>query len=408
MTELKNNKVIYWLYAALWILLSGVFIFEIPKVVFWSPTILFGVFIVYFLINKKPLRLPVSAAFLLVFGIFYVLFTYTPKETVYYQSYIFLHLTFMYIMGYNFFRQGDPFNKRTETLKKYIFIVALLFVAYVALTYSFYLRDPAAAPAERKYWSVWYPGLVKKTATGFCASMFFAVSWGSYSVFFAKERYKKIVGALLVIVCFVFNIITETRLLVFVTPVLIAAEFIAWLMVRKKNIRLGLILIGTVFFTAVGILIFYFIFKDALREKFADSVFSRFFELGLRSTRWKYALNVIKDFSVTYLGGGIHSSEVGVPHNFWLYIYDFGGIVPFAAYFVFTVMTVVSYIRFLKNKYISTDLKIFITTALVPVLTEFMFEDLLYGLPSFVLIAHFILGVFSGLAAYKAENISKE
>ncbi|MCH5198297.1 MAG: hypothetical protein J1E34_05265 [Oscillospiraceae bacterium] len=408
MIELKNNKIIYWTYAALWVLLSGVFIFEIPKIVFWSPTVLFSVFLVYYSVNKKPLKMPAPAALLLVFGIFFVLFTYTPTQTLYYQSYIFLHMLFMYIMGYNFFPNDEPKNKRFDVLKKYIFIVSLLFIAYVALTYINFLRDPAAAPGERKDWSVWYPGLVKKTATGFCASMFFAVAWGSYSIFFSKEKYKKIIGAVLVIICFVFNIITETRLLVFFAPFLLAAEFIAWMMIRKKKIRLGIILIGGVFLAAVGSLLCYFLFKDVLQEKFSDSVFSRFIELGLRSTRWKYAMNVIKDFSITYLGGGVHSFEVGVPHNFWLYIYDFGGIIPFAAYSAFSVMTVVSYIRFLRNKEICADLKIFLTTVFVAVLVELMLEDLLYGLPSFVLIAHFIFGVISGFDIYRPNKISKE
>lgn len=407
MTELKNNKIIYFVYAALWILLSGVFIFEVPKIVFWSPTILFGVFLLYFFGCKKTLTFPAPAVPLLIFGFFYVLFTYNSKHTLYYQSYIFLHLLFMYIMGYNFFPKEDSFDKRSATLKKFIFAVALLFVLYVALTYFWYLRDPAAAPEERKYWSVWYPGLVKKTATGFCASMFFAVAWGSYSVFFAKKNYKKILGAVFVIICFTFNVITETRLLVFVTPVLLAAEFVTWLIIRKKKIKLALILVGIVFFAVVGVFLIYFLFKDVLKEKLSDSIFSRFIELGFRSTRWEYALNVLKDFSVIYLGGGKHSSSVGVPHNLWLYIYDFGGIIPFTAYSVFTVMTVVSYVRFLKNKCISTDLKIFLTTVAVPVLIEFMFEDLLYGLPSFILIAHFIFGVFSGLAKYKTENLSQ-
>jgi len=234
--------------------------------------------------------------------------------------------------------------------------------------------------------------------------MFFAVAIGSYSVFFSRELYKRIIGAALVIICFVFNIITQTRLLVFFTPVLIAAEFVVWLIVRKKRTRAALVIVVISVVFAAAVLAVYFIFEDSIRDRFSDSSFSRFFEMGLRSTRWRYALNVINDFSLTYLGGGYHSYYVGVPHNFWLYVYDYGGIVPFAIYAVFTVMTIISYVRFIRNKNIDTELKIFLTIMTVPVFIEFMVEDLLYGLPSFVLTAHFILGVFCGLSSYKPEN----
>ena len=405
MIKSKNDRIFYSIYALLFVSLSGVFIFEIPRAVFWSASILFGLFLLYFIFYKKSFSVPAASVPLIVFGFTYVLFTYEADHSIYYQSYIFLHLLFMFIIGYNFYPREDPFDQRSKRLDSYILIVAVMFIIYVCVTYAIFLKDPSAAPEPRKYWSVWYPGLVKKTATGFCASMMFAVGWGIYSFFFSKNRIKKIIGPILVVICFVFNIITETRLLVFLVPVMIFAEFIAWLVIRRNKKKTGLIITVVFVLSAIIVITIYSVFKNEISALLANSVFSRFADLGFRSTRWKYAANVLKNFSFTYLGGGFNSASVGVPHNFWLYVYDYGGIIPFVSYCVFTVMTVVSYFRFIKNKSIPVDLKVFITTLCVPVVTELMFEDLLYGLPSFVLIAHFIFGVFSGLAKYKPQNI---
>ena len=198
--------------------------------------------------------------------------------------------------------------------------------------------------------------------------------------------------------CFGFNLLTGTRLPVLFTPVLLAAAFFLWLVFYKRKVRVGLILLAVCILLGISAIVIYTLFRDQLRERFAGTVFSRFFELGFRSTRWKYLKNVLQDFSFAYFGGGVHSKTVGVPHNFWLYVYDFGGIVPFAVYVAFTGITAVSYIRFLRGRRVSTELKCFLALLLGVVFVEFMIEDLLYALPSFVLIAHFLFGVIDGLA----------
>ena len=198
MIKSKNDRIFYSIYALLFVSLSGVFIFEIPRAVFWSASILFGLFLLYFIFYKKSFSVPAASVPLIVFGFTYVLFTYEADHSIYYQSYIFLHLLFMFIIGYNFYPREDPFDQRSKRLDSYILIVAVMFIIYVCVTYAIFLKDPSAAPEPRKYWSVWYPGLVKKTATGFCASMMFAVGWGIYSFFFSKNRIKKIIGPILV------------------------------------------------------------------------------------------------------------------------------------------------------------------------------------------------------------------
>ena len=398
LTAEKNGNLIDRIYIALWVVLSAAFVLETPGIVFWAPTLLFGVWGAYAIIKKIPLHVPVGAVLLLLFCAVYVGFTYDPSQSVYYQSYILLQSAFLFSMGSHFFAGNADRETQEKKLCDYILLLCIIYIIYTIVTYVFYLRDPLNVPADRKYWSIWYPGEVEKTATGFGASLLLGAAWGAYAVFFEKPLWKRILGGGITAFCFGFNVLTGTRLPVLFTPVLVAAAFFLWLVFRKRKLRAGLVILGVCLLLGISVLIIYTVFKDQLRERFSGTVFSRFFELGLRSTRWKYLKNVLQDFSFAYLGGGVHSKTVGVPHNFWLYIYDFGGIVPFAVYFMFTVITAVSYIHFLIAKNVSFEIKCFLSLLLGVVFVEFMIEDLLYALPSFVLIAHFLFGVIDGLA----------
>ena len=396
----KERNIPETVFCVFCLVMTAGFIFEVPRFVFWAPTILFAGFIVYTVMLKQPIRLSVSAALLLVFGVTYVWFTYTPSQTVYYQSYIFLHSLFMFVIGFNLFTSGVDAGRTFRQLEKYMFAVSVMYLVYVAATVIKFAFDIEGAPGYRRFWSIWYPGLVAKTATGFCVSMMFALAWGTYMIFFASKRWQRVTGISFVVSCFIFNICTQTRLLVFLTPVMLAVTFIVWLIYRKKKVRLGFTLLAVCIVLVAAVLLLYYLFKDRLQAMLADTIFYRFVELGLRSTRWRYMNNVIKNFSFSYLGGGVNSATVGVPHNFWLYVYDFGGIVPFAAYTVFTVFAAIGYIRFIKNRDLPTLLKIFLSLMLFVSFTEFMMEDLLYGLPSFVQMTHFLFGVACGAAGY--------
>lgn len=410
MTDAKLDKNIKFIYSLLWIVLTATFIFEIPTIVFWTPTILFGLFLLYRFYYKEPLNLSVSALVLFVFCVVYVYFNYRPEQSIYHQSYTHIQAAFMFIMGYNFFTSREPLEERFRKLEKYIFIIAVLYMIYVSITYVNYLRHTDTAPDwSRHYWSVWYPNRVMKAATGFSTSMLFAVSWGAYSIFFSDKWYKKLIGAVFILYCVSFNIVTGTRLLVYLTPVILVAEFFVWIIFSKKKYKLGIGITAAVVIILILVLVVFALKRDALSVKFKGTVLGRFFRMGLDSNkRWSYLKNVLSDFSVTYMGGGIHSKTFGTPHNFWFYVYDYGGFISFAVYCVFTLMMAVNFVRFLINKNVPTNLKFFIATIFGTIFVEFMIEDLILPLPSYIILANFIFGIFSGLSLYKMKEKPNE
>lgn len=375
-----------------------------------TPVILFCVFVLYRFIMKKPLDFPIASALsLAAFGAVYVYSFYDPEHSFYFQSFTHIQAVLFLIMGYNFFRSDESLENRFKKLETYFLIIAIMYMVYVSLTYGFYLKDPANAPSERHYWSIWYPGEIIKAATGFSTSLLFAVVWGSFSLFFSEKWYKKCLGVVLIAYAVAFNIATGTRLLVYLTPVILVAEFFVWIVFHKKKYKLGIgITFGLIALIGAAVLVLV-LNKDRLSEKYGGSVLERFFTMGFGSPlRWSYLKHVIENFSITYTGGGVNSKTFGTPHNIWFYVYDYGGIQSFVLYCVFTLITAVNFIRFLANKHVPTNIKFFIATLFGTVFVEFMLEDLILPLPSYYILAMFIVGLFGGLAAYKPKTLCEK
>ena len=206
-----------------------------------------------------------------------------------------------------------------------------------------------------------------------------------------------------------FNIATGTRLLVYLTPVILVAEFFVWIVFHKKKYKIGIILTAAVVVAIGAVVLYLFLNRERFAERLGGSVIQRFFTKGFGSPlRWSYLKHVIENFSITYTGGGVNSKTFGTPHNIWFYVYDYGGFQSFVLYCVFTLITAVNFIRFLANKHVPTNIKFFIATLFGTVFVEFMLEDLILPLPSYYILAMFIVGLFGGLAAYKPKTLCEK
>ena len=405
----KNDRILAHIYAGSWVLLSAVAIFEIPVLYMWAPTLLFLFFVIYRSVKRQPLDFPVfSGIALIVFSVTFVWSIYSPDYSLIYQAFPHFHAVFFLLMGYNFFRSEEPLQARFKKLENYILVIAILYMIYVSLNYGDYLLHQDIAPTrERHYWSLWYPGDEErlKASTAFSTSLLFAVVWGSFNLFFSEKWYKKVLSVVLIGYAVAFNISTGTRLLVYLTPVILVAEFFVWIVFHKKKYAVGVgITVGVVLLIGVGI-VYLIVNKQKLVERFGGSVFDRFLTMGFGSPlRWKYLKNVWENFSSSYTGGGVNSHNVGTPHNMWFYLYDHGGIQSFILFDIFTVITAVNFIRFLKNKYVPTNVKFFIATLFGTVFVEFMLEDLINPLPFYYGLSMFTIGLFGGLAGYRPKE----
>ena len=379
---------------------TALFVFEVPKIVFYAPLLLFAVFIIFNRIQKEKFRFSASAIVLAIYTVSYIIFNYNIAQSFYYQSYIHIQAVLMFLIGYNYFQTPASFERKTIDLERFTFAISVMYIAYIAVTFIHYYCFTPADLEVRFYYSIWYDYVIKP-ATVISMSLVIPFAYGAYAIFFSSKWYKKCIGIAFILIMAGINIYTSTRTLVYLAPVVIAVEFFLWAVFKKKNLRLAFGVFSAFIVLFSLIVIYYKFNKVMLAERFGDTVLSRFFNYGIGSSdRIKFAKNVIDHFSFTYLGGGYYSASCGTPHNIWLYIYDYGGIVTFLIYMVFTVMLLVNFIRFLLNRTISADLKCMLTTVFGLMLVEYFLEPFILPLPSFYILSLFVFGLISGLAKY--------
>lgn len=396
MDSTKRNSILEYAYYAISVIFTGVFIFEVPGAVFYSPLLLFAAYMVYSLYSGREINGSASMLVLLVFTVSYVYFIYKPEDSLYYQAYIHIHALFMYIIGFNFLND-KPHEKRKKAIEDYFLIISVLFIAYILITFYHYFYQTEADLSYRFYYSIWYHS-VTKPSTVISMCLVFPLAYGLYSLFYLRWPYK-LIGSVFCFLAVYINIRTATRTLVFLFPFALAAEFIFWLIFEKKKKKAGIVLLGVCSAALIGVIVLFVVFKDTLAQTFAQYDFSRMFTAS-RSTqlRIKYIMNVINDFKLNYFGGGYHSLTCGTPHNIWLYIYDWGGIVSFGIFCVFTVCMIYNYVRFFFSKHYTVAFKALLSTALALIFVEFMMEPFILPLPSFYILCYFVFGLITGFS----------
>ena len=404
-TMLKKAECIFRKgYPAAFLLLTALFVFEVPGIVFWAPTVLFALFLFKSVYDKEKLVFPVIALVLCVYTVVFIVFKYSDEYSVFYQSYIHIQAVMMFLIGFHFFRQADAPEERRETLERYLIAVSVMYIIYATVILIHNHFQPQELE-ERFYASLWYD-FSYKPATVLSLSLVIPLAYGVYAVFFS-QLYKKLIGGFFIAYTLGVNLATGTRTLVYLAPVMLIAEFFLWIIFTKKKYKLGISL-TVVFLLALAVFVLAVtLFKDKLLAILGDSPLSRFLTMGFASRqRWRYTKYVLRHFSLTYLGGGVHSKTFGTPHNIWLYIYDYGGIVSFLIYCVFTVLLLIKFVKFLINRYLSLELRFMIATMFGLIMVEYMMEPFMEPLPSFYIITLFVFGVFCRLALYKPREES--
>ena len=399
---MKKEQALHRLYAAACLVFTALFVFEVPYVVFYAPVFLFTVCAAYRIYCRRPVRVPPIAVVFALYTAAFLFFAYDPRQGLYYQTYIHIQAVLLFLLGLHFFTVPDPL-RRAQTLERWFIAVSFMYIIYVGLIFAHHYLFTAADLEDRFYYSLWYPN-VTKPATVISMSLLVPFAYGAYALFFGG-RGKKVLGAAFIAVTLLVNIYTATRTLVYLTPVVLLLVFCFWCLQNKKHVRLCFGVCGACIAVLAGVALFYHLNKEMLLASFGDSVFSRFLTYGIGSKgRRTAALYVLKNFSFTYIGSGWYSSQCGVPHNIWLYVYDYGGIVSLAVYCVFTVLLLRRVVLFLKNRAVPLPLKCLLTVTFGLVMAEYCLEPFILPLPSFYMLTLFLFGCISGLAQYHKKE----
>ena len=372
-------------------------VWEVPFAVFVGPVFLFGAFAIYR--NYTGTRFFVDRTFIAfaVFTVAYCISVLNPNKGIYYQIYVYLQALIMFFVGCNALTDCSPEEKRKK-LEIFFFIVSIMYVAYAVLTLTNYYLNTAHDLEERFYYSFWYGALVKKPATVIVMSLVFPMTFGLYSLFFMKWPFK-ICGFLFDAATLVYCFFSGSRTMLFFFPILFVGTVIAYFVFVKKKIKAALIISSSVIVLCAAVLIVLKVFKEPIYERFHQYGFYRIIDEGFTSSlRNQYALNVLKDFSIFYMGGGKHSAELGTPHNIWLYLYDHGGFIPFFFYCIFTVLMIIDGVKMLFSKKVEMQFKFLVYIMFAVIFLEYFLEPFILPLPSFYILGLFLMGIITSEA----------
>jgi hypothetical protein len=136
--------------------------------------------------------------------------------------------------------------------------------------------------------------------------------------------------------------------------------------------------------TAIIIIVVLFLFNSnyaGLKDSWMHSdAYNRLSTMDMandpRFSAWSSAFAGI---FVNPLGGKLTNIHLDYAHNLWLDVGWSTGIIPFILLIVFTIITIVNYVKIIKNRSVSQYLRILITTMLTGFLFTFMVEPILEG-----------------------------
>lgn len=281
---------------------------------------------------------------------------------------------------------GGRLNKSEDNIKRLIYIIALGMGVHVLLNmaYDFTIYGTDLLN-HRSHYDIWLQDETMLTAV----AINYMVLTGSvyYLIFKERNMVVKFLQLFVYMIMMIYNIGVGRR-----TPVLLigiifilSIIFDYFIFGSNKRILKKTLIIFIMIVILTGIMWFSNLF--GFRNMLANTQFiSKFREYGLDTGRFDIMINGMK-MMPHYLWGGQNISgamEIQI-HDLWLDIYDYAGIVPFVIMIVFTVYEIVSFVKLLINKKISSDFKILLIGVYAACLVQAMLEPLMTGASIFLI-----------------------
>lgn len=279
-------------------------------------------------------------------------------------------------------------NTNEENIKKIIYLVSLGMASHVMLNFVTDIKlNGMHLFSSSSHYDIWIPGKVTSTSTlTNCIPML-----GILYYLVNKERTKVIkytfLCLFLIVVIYNFGLGQRTlyamMLISFITGYIIDSVFYK----RRINIRIVSIIIGT-----IALLICLFVICYCNIDKFNSlinntRIFVKFFKQGFSTNRLSIFANTIK-LAPQYLFGGCKISEsLGImPHDLWLDVYNWGGIIPCILLLTHTVFFIITSIKVIRNKEISSNFKLFIIPLFICIGFECLLEPIMSGASLFLIV----------------------
>lgn len=395
----KNNKLIYLL------LMLGIFLFSsnfFDKATYMALLIII-VFTLWMLITNRNIYIRNEFIILIICFTSYFLIYYYHNSTNL-QNIIFLWLgpIAFYFIGYHIC--GDILGVKFK--KIIIYIVLGTFIHGALNMAMFFLKNIKG----RYIPDIWSGVYMTATLQGVLFTMICSLLF--YSMFIEKNMKLKVLFVLCILFAIYSTFQTASRTLIIIIINVFVINILLYLLIntkinKKRVIKLItyiiLIIISFIFIMKFNIFNIKTIYEEsALYERIEYEQQTKLDE----DPRFDMYKIVIKNMFVYPMGGNKIEGNLKYAHNIWLDTIIEVGIIPFVLLIIYTIMTIITTVKFIANKYIDEEYKYIYLSIYMSLLLNFSVEPILQGIPYIFMIMCIINGMSKRILDEKNFNKS--
>ena len=320
-----------------------------------------GILCLCMLLEQKSIKIDIGLCLLIVTMLSHFLILDGKRAIVKLVVYIPIVL---YLLG----NYGACLSKSKRDNKENVFLL-LLFALVIGYTIHgilnsyLYFAGYRAESGARKWMDIWKRSFIPGTQHG----MYYLPSFAMLLPAMIYFKKRKIMNVCMIISTIFFSytaLATRSRMSVVILAMVFCGQLLLLLLMEKNEVKKFLsnkkvLICGAILFL---------IMLAAAVALMNTSVMKAFIEnMGkdggvLNNVRFTAQRNVLKALP-SHLMGGMDKSVIGYnyAHNVWLDMAKLTGVIPFAVFSIYTLVTLYELIRFIVMKEISTDTKLIVT-----------------------------------------------
>lgn len=270
-------------------------------------------------------------------------------------------------------------DKSEKNIKTLIYLIAIGMQIHVLLNFAYDIyMYRSEFFIHRSHYDFWLKSIVNTPTT----AVNYVIPTSMVYYLLAKEKNNTYKFAMLTMygVMMFYNIFLGRR-----TPLLmlIVVLFLGFVIDYKKIIsydKIKILMFSFLGLFSIGLIIIHFNIFGIGDIFYSLHIVSKFTEYGINSGRMGIVLEALSYLPKYPFGGQFISNRIGIQiHNLWLDIYDFAGVLPFMAIFIYTLYTLFNFIKIVFSKKLSHDYKFLLSLFSICSLIIMCLEPIMTG-----------------------------
>lgn len=318
---------------------------------------------------------------LVLFGLSFFFFSFKLG----FYSTMGLCLPMAYYIGSNIQRKDE------KSIKKLVYLLGFGMGTHIVLNFLTDLAiDGFDFISSISHFDIWTGDIVPTTATAVCSIFVIALLY--YFITREDNKTYRNIGIVLVVLIIVYDIALGRRTPLLMLALCLAVSFIfdKFIFNHSKDVNKKPLLY--VIITIVSIIVIFALIYSlnlfGLKDIISNfGIVKKFIEYGLDTGRLDIFFEAIKLMSNHLWGGQEIHDILGIQvHDLWMDTFDYAGIVPFILLVCHSILFVISFVKIIKSKHISSDFKLFISILFFAITIQLFLEPVMTGSSLFIII----------------------